>query len=106
MVTHSSLDPPNFTVTNFIKGCFRSGSGRPDAAADLLRKLLASDVVWTDGSVPLSLGSRKCRYPSGLQKMLILLMVVLPDHFLGMGGVEKLHGDPTSSLSYSTGNLL
>jgi len=42
---------PNFTLTTFIEGCFRSDPGRSDAAADIFRRLPASDeVVWTDDS--------------------------------------------------------
>jgi len=55
---HSPLDPPNFTVTTFIKGCSRSDRDRCDTAADFLRCLPTTDVVvWTDGSAPSPLGA-------------------------------------------------
>jgi len=58
MPIYCPLGPPNFTVTTFIEDCSRSDPGRPDAEADFLKRLPTSDVVvWTDGSVPSSLGA-------------------------------------------------
>jgi len=56
-----SWDIPNinFTVTTFIQACSRFDPGRPDAAADFLQRLPASNgVVWTRDSVPSHLGAR------------------------------------------------
>jgi len=45
-------------MTTFTEDCSHSDPSRPDATADFLRRLPASDeVVWTDGSVS-PLGAR------------------------------------------------
>jgi len=65
-------------VTTFIEG-YRSDPGRSVAAADFLRRLPTSDVVWTDGFVPSPLAAdvQVFKLACGLQKMLILLFAVL-----------------------------
>jgi len=102
--THSPLDPPNFTVTTFIEGCFCSNPDLNDAAADFLRRLPACDVVvWTDGSVrsPLGVGGAvftrpaedsypPLHYPTQLSQSLLASPLSALHWYMAWNGVNTI----------------